>query len=314
MLHDKKNLLAVLVVALAPALMAPSCNDVVEDPTFRLWCGDSLCAWKTEQGSIRRAPTWHKKDYGVELVDTPTVLSQDSDKTPRCIEFTAVADVDAAAQVTVGVDFNRDGTVDFEQPIAATGFREAKTQVTAPLFYDGLRLVIAKKGEGRAVLAEMRLEGVSGCTAAPLVLKDQPLGTPCSLQNGGAECHSGVCCDHLCSDCCLPSALGESTPDGGAVFDQPKACANGGECKRRDPNTGLRGFIYPAVPLECDPGAKKKQAGAECLANDDCASGACDGATATSADPMSHEACTASFPDAGGDTCRFTTTKGGRCR
>jgi hypothetical protein len=311
---SKKNLLGIVVLALAPTLMAPSCNDVVTDPTFRLWCGDELCAWKTEKGSVRRAPTWHKKDYGVELVDTPTVISQSTDRAPRCLEFTAVADVEPSAQVTVGLDFNRDGSVDFEQPIAQTGFREAKTQVTAPLFYDGVRFVVTKKGQGRAVLAEVRVETVEGCTAPPLALRDLPIGTPCSLQNGGAECRSGICCDHLCSECCFESSIGETRADGTFVKNEPRACANGGACKRAGPGPSMRGFVYPAVPLQCDPGAKKKPAGAECLASDDCASGACEGAGSTAVDPSSKAPCDAHFPDPGGEGCVFTTTAGGRCR
>ena len=39
-------------------------TQVIKDPGFDLWCGDSLCTWKLVTGEIRKAPTWHDKDAG----------------------------------------------------------------------------------------------------------------------------------------------------------------------------------------------------------------------------------------------------------
>src|SRR5262245_60748495 len=121
-------------VALAAAVLAAGCDeDLIDDATFRLWCGESLCSWTLEAGHVRQAPTWHRSDHGVELVDTPTTISQTLKKSSKCLVFTTIADVEPSAQVTVGLDFTGDGVVDYEQPIAAVGFHEVKTQVTAPL-------------------------------------------------------------------------------------------------------------------------------------------------------------------------------------
>src|SRR5690606_31309933 len=205
--------------------------DVVKDATFRTWCGESLCEWTTEAGSIRKAPTWHRKDFGVELVDTPTVISQVTDKTPRCLEFTTVADVDPSAQVTIGLDFDDDGIIDHEHPVAATGWREARTLVTAPAAYASVRVVISKKGAGRAVLAQMRVQGRDTCTAPPLELRDLPLGARCATAGRGAECASGVCCEGMCAECCVPQ--GERIdPDGTVLRDEPVSCEGGAECQR----------------------------------------------------------------------------------
>ncbi|MCB9656950.1 MAG: hypothetical protein H6726_04800 [Sandaracinaceae bacterium] len=63
------------IAALLLPLVA-GCEEEVEDPSFQAWCGDTLCAWDVEAGRIARVGTWHPSDYGVDLVETPTVLSQ----------------------------------------------------------------------------------------------------------------------------------------------------------------------------------------------------------------------------------------------
>lgn len=307
--------LAIAALGVAAASVV-ACEDVLEDPTFRLWCGDTLCAWRLEEGSVRRAATWHEDDHGVELVDVPTTLSQDVDKSPRCLEFTMVADVDPSAQVTIALDFNRDGTIDFEQPIPAAKWRPVKTVVTAPRVYDGIRFRIRKGGAGRAVLAQLRVQAGSGCGGPPVALRDQPLGTPCGA--GAAECRSGICCDGLCAECCSPPGpVLETLEDGGAALPPERPCATGTCASRAVPSS--RGFFLPAMPRQCDPGKMAKSAGAECVADDDCASGVCEGvvvrASRTSAtDPMDAQACEADLPDAGGDRCVVLAVRGGRCR
>ncbi len=296
---NPKRLLLVSTVLGALAVLAAGCDDVIEDPTFRMWCGESLCAWKLENGSIQRAPTWHKKDHGVEFVETPTTISQETTKNPKCLEFTTIADVEPGAQMTIGLDFNRDGTIDAEQPIAATGFREAKTIVTAPAIYDGIRFVLSKKGSGRAVLAQMRVQSRTECTAPPSPLKDLPLGSGCTA-NG--ECQSGICCEKLCAECCAPE----------------RTCDDGGACERRDA-PAIRASFRPAVPHQCNPGRGEKLADDACLANDDCASGVCEGAwTPSVRTDLTGDggtvACPASFPDAGGNDCVFGALRAGRCK
>lgn len=310
---------ASVLACVAVGALAIGCDDILDDPTFRLWCGEGLCAWKLEAGGVRRAATWHEDDHGVELVDTPTVLSQSVDKSPKCLEFTMVADVEPSAQVSVALDFNRDGTVDFEQPIPSAKWRPVKTVVTAPLRYDGIKFFIKKSGPGRAVLAQLRVQGSSECGGAPVVVKDLPLGVPCSW--GGAECASGVCCDGICSECCSPPGpVLDALPDGGSALPPERPCASGA-CGRRDAIPNGRVLFLPAIPRQCDPGQRQKPAGAECLADDDCASGACEGVVVRSESPQVSFAsdagpvpCVASLPDAGGDRCVVRAVAGGRCR
>jgi hypothetical protein len=304
------RIMGFVAVTVAAGLCISACDDVVKDATFRMWCGENLCAWTTEAGTIRRAPTWHKKDYGVELVDTPTVISQTvTDKSPRCLEFTTVADVEARAQVTIGVDFNADGVIDYEQPIAETGFRESRTLVTAPVRYQGIRFVIAKKGIGRAVLAQIRVQSAASCTGPEVELSDLPIGFPCAPLAGGAECRSGVCCEGLCSECC--------GADAGATGAVAAACSDGGLCARRDvANVGPPPLLLPTVPHQCDPGTGARSTGEACLSGDDCTSGACEGSSFVAIradDDGGVVSCDATFPDAG-ESCVYTSARGGRCR
>lgn len=314
----KARRLLLLVLPLSAALAACE-DDLVEDATFRMWCGDDrLCAWDLDSGRIRRAPTWHKNDPGVELVDTPTAISQRVDKTSRCLSFSTIADVDASAQVTVGIDFDEDGTIDYEQPIAAAGFREMKTVVTAPVRYNGFRVVIRKSGQGRAVLAQMRIQSGGECTAPPLRLRDRLLGAPCS-QGEPSECRSGVCCEGVCAECCTDPKFIDFAADGGAgVVNGESAvkpplveCPDGQTCTRRDVRQGA--LFTTVVPLQCDPGKRARPSGAVCLGDDDCASGACEGASAKARRSFGEEECQPDFPDAGGADCMLTEVREGRC-
>jgi hypothetical protein len=313
--RSRTTRLFVLALAVLAGVLATGCEDVVKDATFRTWCGENLCEWTTEEGSIRRAPTWHRKDFGVELVDAPTVISQTTDKTPRCLEFTTIADVDPAAQVTIGLDFDDDGSIDHEQPIAATGWRESKTLVTTPLAFSKIRFVIAKKGVGRAVLAQMRVQASDSCTAAPVQLRDLPLGAPCAASAGGAECTSGACCEGLCAECCVPSE-GQVDFHGEIVHDAPAACSGDARCTRYAPDAGASPFLPGVVPFMCDPQSGERPAGAPCLTGEDCASGACEGARSEALSfERGLEPCSgADFPDAGQPDCVFTSIRAGACR
>ena len=306
-----KTILRSLVVgslALASGLLFVACDDVLADPTFKTWCGDKLCSWSLDSGSIRRAPTWHKNDLGVELVDPiggTTQISQKTDRQPKCLEIIMVADVDPAAQVGLGLEFNADGSIEFQQPIVASGFHEVKTQVTPPAAYQGIRFTITKRGAGRAVLAQIRVKEVDNCTAPPIVLRDQRLGTQCS---GAAadECLSKVCNGGRCAECRSESE-----------------CGVGETCEARKAPYLVSAF-GTALPTQCSPGRGLHTPGDECLADDDCTSGACDGEEigALGLDGGQLTKCPIDFPagantDASvdaGEGCLLVLVRGGRCR
>ena len=82
-----------------------------DDPGFDDWCGDKLCRWTLVDGQIAKAPTWHERDYGVELIGPTVTLAQQPniDSVP-CLEFKVIADIDPAASVYLELDFRADGT------------------------------------------------------------------------------------------------------------------------------------------------------------------------------------------------------------
>jgi hypothetical protein len=314
----------VLVVAALTCTLIAACDDeLIDDATFRLWCLDSLCSWRLDAGRVQPAPTWHKDDYGVELVDTPTVISQDLKKSAPCLRFTSVADVEESARVTMGIDFTGDGVVDYEQPIAATGFREVTTEVRAPRTNTVPRIFISKKGSGRAILAQIRLRAGDKCSAPPVVLQNRGLGDACTLGAAG-ECASGVCCEGVCAECCLapgdpnaPTLYPGVAPDGNAVVSPSAPCAGSEICERRPVEQFA--VIVTVVPLQCNPGQHLRGPNAVCLADDDCASGVCEGGASIALQPLDPNrdggACaSADFPDAGAEGCVFTHVREGRCR
>jgi hypothetical protein len=177
----------------ASSLGADCEGNVLSDPTFRDWCGDALCKWTTDSGTIQRVPTWNANDFGVSLVDSGTQISQVPDEVDAtCLLFTTVANIDPAAQVMLSVDFDADGTVETLLPLGATAWHRIQLEITAPAAYRGIRFALRKDGAGAAVLAEMRVQSTTGCTGAAPILHDLATGQPCV---GGPECESGVCSD-----------------------------------------------------------------------------------------------------------------------
>ena len=330
-MKNHRNLLVFVFAALACVIFATGCDDIIKDPNFHTWCGDQLCSWKPESGEIRKAPTWHKNDTGVELLDSNaashiTAISQVvKGSTYKCLEFSVIADVAAEAQVYVELDFGADGTVEYEQQIAAVGFRLQKTQITAPAHYANMKFTLAKRGSGRAVLAQMDVKSVTTCTARPVELKKQALGTTCALielASGGlqyddAACGSGVCCQGVCSECCV-SANPPHDGDGGLAPDPANHCSGGATCDRL-PLTSHGSVGNPfgiesnVIPHQCDPGERERDKDAECLLDEDCKSHACEGATWTVVNEQQDGgACPA--PPAPDSACNVSSVHGGHWR
>lgn len=283
----------VSVLAFGSAAIGADCEgNIVSDPTFRDWCGDALCAWKTDFGSLQRVPTWQANDYGVAFLDAPggTQISQVTSEgsSTRCILFTSVGNIDPAAQMSVSVDFNSDGSIEYTAPLGTARWKKVQTQISAPQRYDGITFYVKKSGTGTAILAEMAITATEGCTAPAPTLRDLRLGAVCSSTD---ECASGLLC-----------------PRGGGVCGQCSSdtpCGDGGlECKQRG----------PLFPYQCGPGQGAVPSGGPCVANDDCASGVCDGATwkpflGIDAGPCDLNAIDPS--DAGG--CAYASVIGGTC-
>jgi hypothetical protein len=252
----RRHVVVLLAAALGIVSLGDDCQgDIVNDPTFRDWCGDSLCSWTLDSGKIAQAPTWNADDLGVSFKEMGTQISQvTGENQATCILFTTVANTDPAAQMTLELDFNNDGIIDYTAPIAGT-WTQAQTEITAPAVYDGITFHIRKAGSGTAILAEMRIQSTTGCTAAATPLKDQPLGDACGADD---ECKSRICSDPAYAN---PSQVC-------AQCSSKHPCQDGGTCMG-----GPYGFA------QCDPGEHKGTKGAACAANGDCASDKCDNVT-----------------------------------
>jgi len=269
-------------------------EDIVQDPTFRDWCGDSLCAWHLDAGTVQPVPTWNADDLGVSFVETPTQISQaTTESSATCILFTSVANIDPAADMTLAVDFNNDGSFESTTPLGATQWQKVETEITAPAAYQGITFVLRKGGTGTAVLAEMRIQSSTGCTAAPVSIDAGTLlfGEKCA---DSTECASGLTCTGVGSDL-LCSQCSASVP-----------CADGVSCT-------ARGVFLPS---QCGPGQGLGKMGDPCLNGSDCASGACDGATpvALADEAGSCDLDAALGADADATNCQWYGDRGGQCR
>jgi hypothetical protein len=194
----------VLAVLVALGCADEGEKDALSNPSFDDWCDRNLCDWKTSQGRIEQARTWHTQDLAVSFVETPTEISQLLKFTAAsgpCLEFDTIADVAPEAEVSILVDFNDDGFQDYEQQVSVLRWRSVPFVVRAPIAYDGVRLSVIKRGEGRAILALMRVVPRSSCSSAPLTLAH---GSVCSQD---AVCRSGHCQDGRCTSL---------TPDAGS--------------------------------------------------------------------------------------------------
>jgi hypothetical protein len=286
----------IFAAILAVMCMAPGCSgDALEDSTFRLWCGEALCSWKLDTGHVQRAPTWHQDDYGVELVDAPTVISQKTTEGTDCMKFSAVGDVEAAADAKIGIDFDEDGASDYEQPIAETHWQSFSTQIYLPQsFGRRFRFIIQKNGAGRAVLAEIRLQNVESCSGSRIEVRDLATGDACTADT---QCTSGICCgvdsDQIgmvrlagaCSQCC-----------------DARGCAANVRCA---PHADIHAPIGVGhVPWQCAPGEGKGAAGDPCVEASDCASQACDGPRPIFVDPTCVDLA----------TCDVLFVQAGKCR
>jgi hypothetical protein len=241
-----------LTAAAALAALGADCNgDVVQDPTFRDWCGDTLCAWTLDSGKIERVATWSPDDLGVSFVAVGTQISQvTSEHDATCLLFTTTADIDPSAQMTLLVDFDNDGTIDFQQLLGATQWRRVQTEIGVPRVYSGITFHLRKAGTGAAVLAEMRIESTTGCTE-PHAAVPVPLGSSCYYTS---DCTAGLFCgnDGVCAQC-----------------SDAVACPASVACQARS----------VLLPPQCGPGRGLGGSGAPCIFDDDCASDACDGAS-----------------------------------
>ncbi len=239
-----------------------SCDPIIENNGFDLWCGDHLCAWEVEAGAVRQVPTWHRSDKGVEFVGDHVAISQLSDVKwtdgVTCIRFDLVADVEMTATVTLQLDFYDDGIIDYEQPIPTSDWEPIHYLVSLPSYYQGIRFRLTKDGPGNVVLAQVYAEDSDECAEPNWNLEDLPVGAGCS---DFSQC---------ASELCLPSVSGL---EGHGVCS---TCAGDVDCNAGDVCGAEAPVCQPLYSFYrgCGP-AGRHGLGERCVVDAECATGIC---------------------------------------
>lgn len=157
---NRAALLVSLMMCLAS--LAACETDLIDDPGFQLWCGEELCAWELEEGEIRKVPTWHTHDYGVDLVGAPVLLSQGAQSSASCVRIEVTSRVEEDAMVTVEVDAGGDGDVDRTVPVGSSErFVSRVHDVELDVSIDGV-FYLRKSAQGEAVVARLRVSEECG--------------------------------------------------------------------------------------------------------------------------------------------------------
>ncbi len=254
-----KNIITTILFAGAAAsqLGSTDCGNVLADPGFDLWCGDALCDWKIERGSVQRVATWSAGDPGVSLVGTDVAIEQ---VTPvesgdgSCIEFDVIANIDPDTQVALNIDIFDDGSIERTEMLPSAPWQALayRSQITG--VFRGIRFEITKQGSGNAVLAQIGARIVSDCGDDPftIVPAPAPLGAPCTDDSG---CASTTCELTLLGQMCVACSDG--------------TCPDGETCGLGDPTSPVRD-----LPRQCVADAAR-ELGEQCLGDAECASGIC---------------------------------------
>ncbi|MGE0396770.1 MAG: hypothetical protein AB7T06_08645 [Kofleriaceae bacterium] len=286
------------VIVAAASQMAATGGDgcgpdpVLRDPGFDLWCGDTLCTWKVVAGEIKKAPTWHEGDAGVEFLGAESAIEQiapvDSTDT-RCIKFDLVANVDDKAEVKLEIDVQADGSVDLEERIPTSKWKPLTYNIRLDGNYRGVRFLLSKRGAGKATLAQIAAytTAAADCDGfEPVPVAPAPNGAWCTTD---ADCLSQLC---------------RTVPDDTTFFGTARACVGcetgtcdaGSVCGIFEPSSFVRSIVPACVP------EASKQIGERCSVGTECGSGICNGDVCSTCDATN--AC------ANGGTCGLAYVNG----
>jgi hypothetical protein len=231
-------------------------ESLIRDPSFDLWCKDTLCAPWEVSGHVRRVPTWHRSDYGVSL-DDDALISQLSTHDPTaCIAFTLIADVEASAQVWLEMDFNDDGSSEFKEVIPESHWAKQRFNAQTPRSYKNVRFILRKLGHGRAVLAQITAETNGDC--------GEKRALPATHRENSSECSSAGQCD---GGACVarPPLVGTNARLACGECESDEQCPDEMFCGSL---RGEMGYYAACVPRVQDNGAA-------CELDAQCASGPC---------------------------------------
>lgn len=264
----RRLFMLMMILAAYPVFSGWQCGPPLnEDPGFDMWCVDdqgrhALCAWDLDAGEIERVATWHRSDYGVQMKSNPTQISQLVAQKVSCFRFEMLVDKDDGVTLTLEMDFQDDGTVEYSHPLPGDDFRPVEYNIKPPSWYDSVRFIIRKTGDGRAVLAQIKVssDGEDSCVGQPLNLTDRPDGAQCEES---AQCKSGRC---------APVQMWRPDVDGGDVM-VCSACVYANDCPQGEV-CGLESGTATLLYRDCGP-AGRHLLGERCMDHPECATGIC---------------------------------------
>ncbi|MCX5745443.1 MAG: hypothetical protein NT062_23445 [Proteobacteria bacterium] len=177
-----------LVPVIVSQLGAGECGGpILDDSGFDLWCGDTLCAWGLERGQIARVPTWHDGDAGVGFIGTDVAIDQLSSISSfgeTCVEISMIADIATDAEVDVNIDLGDDGVVERMEHIPTASWQPLAYTFLISNPTGGVRFEVSKRGNGAAVLAQLKgvsnpgaCTGLTPITQLPAAAPACPRGT-----------------------------------------------------------------------------------------------------------------------------------------
>jgi hypothetical protein len=145
------------------ASCAPNPGDFAQNWSFAAWKDNQPVGWSLVAGEIARVATWHPRDSGLALVAPGTRIEQTRpidvarEGEVRCVAIDVVADVTREADVRVTLDVGSDGKNDETQVIPQSSWAPLAFLVRFDIPATSLTIGLEKRGEGRAVIANLRV-------------------------------------------------------------------------------------------------------------------------------------------------------------
>lgn len=242
------------ILLLASALLLGGCEfpDVIANGDIDSWCGNAPCEWEVD-GDVRRVGTWHSHDYAASLEEDGSRLHQlNDDINAPCLSFTMVAKIGKGAKAHLELDFLNDGVLEVSELIPESDFDLLEFSVAAPDWYDSVRFIVRKEGQGEVKIAQLRATSGGVCTGDRIELENLPGGAACDEDN---DCLTRMCRSGSCVGC----ASDDDCDDGLTCGYSPIGL--------------LPAFAINAIPLCIEP--NQRSFGQLCLGDSECDTGVC---------------------------------------
>jgi hypothetical protein len=268
-----RRILTMFLLSLVSACTLP--------PWTREDCEYGPCGFQTLTGSTARTTSWDESAYALSLTEPGTRLTRrEAGSFASCIDIALVGEVEDSADLTLELDFNDDGSIEYSGELPASRWDRRHIQIHGPAGERVVRSYLEKKGTGRASLAVVESRAVACEGASPIKLSDG------SLCVEDANCSSDRCRDGRCLSC-GPSGCGEGVAckadsecaGGACAAGVCRACAANGTCDpgaqcTLDTHCKSHSCVHGTLSIVTDQPAKDAVCG-ECTSDAQCNLGKC---------------------------------------